>query len=202
MRRLLLLGVLVAGCGAQVGGQELPAGDDDGKGDGSGDGTGDGGGSGGGELRAGDFLVELGVVQCDHAFLCRTDFPADVGVTFEEAVGNSAPDCYADANLSLMPAEVEASVAAGRIEYDALAAAGCLAGITFAPTCPEYWQSGPQFPAVCGQSLIGTIEDGGSCTIDFDCRGQTSICTNQVCEDSNGAAFAPGRAARLRSLTY
>jgi hypothetical protein len=132
-------------------------------------------------LVASDFLGQLGVVQCDHAFTCRAEFPDNTGTTFEEAIGNVPADCYADANAFYMPAAVDASITAGRITYDAIAAASCLAGITFPAACSQYWQDGPSFPMSCDVSFVGTIPDGGTCTIDFDCTGVTSICSSGRC---------------------
>ena len=129
--------LLLAGCSAQLGGPD-PSGGGSGKGDGDGSGGGGGGGGGSGSgsgsgampLVASDFLGQLGVVQCDHAFTCRAEFPDNTGTTFEDAIGNVPADCYADANAFYMPAAVDASITAGRITYDATAAASCLAGIT------------------------------------------------------------------------
>ena len=204
MRFLLVILTVLTGCGAQLGGEPPGQGgggeSGSGKGDGDGDGSGSGSGSGSGgmALRAGDFLDQLGVVQCDQAFVCRADFPPDVGVTFEQAIGTTPAECYADASAFYMPAQVEASIAAGRITYDESAAASCVAGITFGATCTEFWQIGAQFPAACDQSLAGTIANGGTCSIDFDCTGVTSICNAGTCV---AQAVAASRATRFRSVT-
>jgi hypothetical protein len=192
----MLSALFITGCGAQIldesGG--APNGGDEGKGDG------DGSGGGPDALEAGSFLVELGVVQCDHAFVCRAEFPEDLfGVPFEEAVGNVPEDCYDDANDLFMPAQVQASVDAGRIVYSAAAAASCLEGVSFPETCPEYWQVGPSLPQICSATLIPTVAPGGACTIDFDCVGDTFCdATSRTCTQ---AAFAPDRDARFRAVS-
>lgn len=161
--------MLVTGCGAEV--ASPPSG---GPGTGKGD---DGTGSGGTEpLAAADFLHQLGVVQCDKAFACEADFPVDAGATFEDAIGANPGDCRQRADDFYLPEAVEDSVDGGRIVYNAAAAEQCLAGITFPSDCPEYWQVGPTFPAICDATLIGVVADGGDCTIDFDCENPVSIC--------------------------
>src|SRR5690242_8229335 len=81
-----------------------------------------------------------------------------------------------------MPAQVKTEISAGKILYDGDAAAQCLAGITFG-TCADFWQNGGSEPAACDTTLQGTIADGGSCVVDYDCQNVQSICdpSTQTC---------------------
>jgi hypothetical protein len=184
MRGAPIFLLLAIGCGAQILDDEaagVGAGDDDGKGDDPG---------GGGpeptptqQLGPDDFLEQVGEVECDHAFLCRDEFPAaDFGISFDEFVGgNTAEECYDAAEATFQPDLVAASVAAGRIAYTEVAATECLAGISFPATCAEYWMVGPTFPQICSAALIGTVADGGACTIDIDCTGADTFCESGTC---------------------
>jgi hypothetical protein len=112
---------------------------------------------------------------CDEAFTCQSSFPATAGETFAQDFGASASACYADDASYDMPAVVETEITAGKIHYDGVAAAACVAGMTF-PACAAFWTDGPTAPASCDTALVGTIADGGACIVDYDCSSVTSIC--------------------------
>ena len=112
---------------------------------------------------------------CDQAFTCMANFPTDQGVTFEQAFGASAMQCYADSEMYNMPAAVEAAITAGKITFSGSDAAACVNGITF-PACATYWTDGPNMPAACGSALVGNVADGGDCTVDYECTNLQSNC--------------------------
>jgi hypothetical protein len=130
---------------------------------------------------------------CDEAFMCKASFPADAGVTFDEAFGASAQACVADSATYDMPAQVEAKITAGTIKFNGADAAACVNGLTF-PACDAFWQEGPMFPAACATAMVGTVADGGACVVDYECASFTSYCdeTTQKCTADTGMArFVP-----------
>jgi hypothetical protein len=130
---------------------------------------------------------------CDEAFMCKASFPADAGVTFDEAFGASAQACVADAANYDMPAQVEAQITAGTIRFNGADAAACVAGIAFG-TCQAFWDQGPTFPAACDTALVGTVADGGACIVDYECSSFTSYCdetTKKCTADTGMARYVP-----------
>ena len=139
---------------------------------------GNGGGSGGGggsSMTATQFLTQMEMKYCDEAFTCQASFPTDAGVTFADAFGASASVCYSDGAAYDMPASVETEITAGKIHYDAAAAASCVAGITYA-SCSDFWTNGGNYPASCDTALVGTVANGGACVVDYDCSSADSVC--------------------------
>jgi hypothetical protein len=177
------------------GGGDNTGGDGGGGGGGGGDGSGSGSGTGGtgGTMTASKFLEEINKKFCDQSFTCKSSFPTDWGITFDEAFGTSASACYAQAAQDIPPAQVESQIAAGKITFNANDASTCLAGITFG-TCNEFWQQGPQMPAACETVLLGTVADGGACVTHIDCTNFYSYCdetTNTCTPDQSGARTVP-----------
>ena len=174
----ILLCVLTA-CAAQL----SPTGGNGGGGGGNqqgGGGGGEGGGGGGGSntgssMTATQFLTQMEMKYCDEAFACQSSFPANQGGTFADAVGASASVCYSDGAAYDMPASVESEITAGKIHYDAAAAASCVSGITFG-ACSDFWANGGTYPASCDTALVGTVADGGACVVDYDCSSAQSVC--------------------------
>jgi hypothetical protein len=117
----------------------------------------------------------MGMKDCDEAFACKASFPTTTGETFDQAFGANAQACYADAAGYYMPQTLQSEIDAGKIHYDGVAAADCVAGITY-PDCATYWQSGGNYPASCDMAMVGTIADGGACVVDFDCSNVMSVC--------------------------
>ena len=172
MRFAWVLGLL-AGCGAQIANGGDAGGGPGGKGDGT-------------SLTPSTFLTKLGNNECDEAFTCRASFPSSSNHHFEDEWGSTTDECYAGAAAYFMPADVEASVAAGKIKFDAGAAKACLSGIDYG-SCSQFWQHGPQYPSACGSALVGTIADGGDCSNDFECAG------DDVCDSTDAVCTAPAR---------
>src|SRR5262245_44165785 len=96
------------------------------------------GGSSHGTLAASDFVTQLAKLDCDEAFKCMASFPAMTGATFADLYGPDAATCYTDNGP---PDELQQEIAAGKIMYDAAAAATCAAGITYGD-CASFWQDG------------------------------------------------------------
>lgn len=169
-------------------------GDGTGGGNGSGDGTGSGSGSGGGNtgsITATQFLSQIATKFCDQAFMCQATFPTDAGVTFAEAFGASAQECVSDSAAYDMPTVVEQQITAGKIKFDGVAAAACVAGLMF-PACTTFWTDGPSAPAACATAMQGTVADGGACLVDYECTSETSYCEAQKCTpDASGARKLP-----------
>lgn len=154
-------------------------GGDDGGGDDGGDGGDDGGDMGGdrggNKLTVPEYMSALARKKCDDAFTCMATFPSDSPIAFSSVYGETAAVCYARAAAYHDPAAVAASIAAGRIAFDGVAAATCVAGFG-EPACGTHWTSGPAFPAACDAALAGKVADGESCEIDFDCANRRSSC--------------------------
>jgi hypothetical protein len=168
--------VAAAGCVGEAP-DPLGGGNDNGGGGGGGGGSGDDSGGGGdpSSMTATKFLDELGKKFCDQAFSCRSSFPTDEGITFQEAFGATQQQCYADSLEWNEPQKVEQQIAAGKIKWNAADAAGCLAGITFG-SCTQFWDQGPSMPASCDTALVGTVADGGACVTHLECVNALSYC--------------------------
>lgn len=143
------------------------------------------GGGGGGIDSPSDALITAINNSCAKAFDCRDSFPPDAGVTFEEVFGTSEAECAAlDAEDQADLDALEASVEAGRVDFDAGDAQVCLNGLN-AATCDQFWGIDETFvePPECDTTFIGTVADGGMCTISDDCAGADSFCdeTTMTC---------------------
>lgn len=185
MISIVVVSMVLAACVSEVG--EQGGGGGDGKGDGlgggGGGGDGDGGGTGG-TLGVTEFLTAMGHKDCDDAFTCKANFPADAGVTFEEAFGADQQACYALVAEYYDAAAVEAAITAGKIAFDGAAAKTCVDGMA-AATCTTYWDEGPNVPDACWTVLVGNVAVGGACTTDFECSGEN------WCDESNKCAPIP-----------
>jgi hypothetical protein len=198
---IVSLSLLIA-CG--VGDSPSGSGSGTGTGNGTGGGTGGGSGSGSGSgdgtgtgMTATKFLDEMGHKFCDEAFTCKANFPTDQGVTFDQAFGTSAMQCYTDSLAADQPMLVEQEITAGKIKFNAADASTCLAGITFS-TCSDFWQNGGTMPAACDTALVGTVADGAACVVDFDCSSLQSYCdpTAKKCTPDTTGTRTAGRIDR------
>lgn len=79
---------------------------------------------------------------------------------------------------------IEAAIAAGRVTYDASKAPACVAALA-ARACDALTQ---REPPECQAALDGTVEVGGDCTLDAECKGQTYCKSSGAC---------PGQCAAL-----
>lgn len=176
MRKAMLFLVLLTACAAEL----QPTGGTSGGSNQGGTPNPGGGGNpnpgGGGSMTATQYLTAMEMKYCDEAFSCQASFPTSQGVTFAQAFGASASECYSDGAAYDMPAQVEAEITAGKIHFDGAAAAACVAGIMFG-TCTDFWAgTGGTYPTECGTALVGTIADGGACVVDYDCSSAQSVC--------------------------
>lgn len=162
------------GGGGTSGGGNSGGGDTGGSNGGGGN-TGSGGGGTSGGMTATQYLTQMEQKFCDEAFTCQASFPATATETFADDFGASASECYADDAAYDMPDVVETEITAGKIHFDASAAASCITGLTF-PACATFWTNGPTYPTACDTALVGTVADGGACVVDYDCSNLDSVC--------------------------
>lgn len=148
-----------------------------------------GGGKGGGVGSARGAAQATLEQTCEMAFACEAEFP-DGGSSFEQLFGTSEAACVAQLEEVFSPAEVQASVGAGRIIYDAADAQVCL-DAREAMTCGQFWGTDPfQLPPECETAFVGTVPNGGTCTLDLDCAGAgTCNAQTQTCENGAEAVF-------------
>ncbi len=176
MRNAMLFLVLLTACAAEL---QPTGGTTGGSNQGGTPNPGSGGNpnpGGGSSMTATQYLTAMEMKYCDEAFACQASFPTTQGVTFAQAFGSSASQCYSDGAAQDMPAQVEAEITAGKIHFDAAAAASCVAGIMFG-TCTDFWAgTGGTIPSGCSTALVGTVADGGACVVDYDCSSAQSVC--------------------------
>jgi hypothetical protein len=142
-------------------------------------------------LTASGYITGLGGGVCGKAFECMSTFPgtpADFTATF----GSSEAACPAALGF-VSGAELQASVDAGRTTFDAAAGAMCIAGIK-AFTCPQWWDPNVPAPASCSTVLVGTVADGGACTLNAECA------SGGGCDGTSHTCVAP--AANAPRLPY
>jgi hypothetical protein len=126
------------------------------------------GGGGDSDPTAGEAIEESVEINCAKAHECRDSFPADSGFEFEQVYGDSVDACITNLGQFLDGDDVQASVDAGRIEYDGSAAHECLHFFEDL-TCEEFWGDDTEEPQACDDAFVGTVELGGECTTDLDC---------------------------------
>ncbi len=154
-----------------------------------------GGGKGGGAGSAGGAAQAALEQTCEMAFACQAEFP-DGGSSFEQLFGTSEADCIAMLREVFEPAEIQASVDAGRIIYDPGDAQVCL-DARASITCAQFWGTDEfVLPPECQTSFVGTVPVGGTCTITSDCvTGGTCNEQTLVCEGSTDVVFVNDLAA-------
>ena len=153
-------------------------------------------------MTATEYITQYETKFCGEAFTCMSSYPTTTGSTFADEFGASTQDCLSIALGYDMPSTVESEITAGKIQYDGSAAASCIAGITFG-ACSDFWTNGPDLPTACDTALVGTVADGGSCVVDFDCSSLDSYCdaTTQKCTpDTSGSAARPRRGFGFTAL--
>lgn len=120
------------------------------------------GGAGGGGLTLSDLPGEVAAAQCQAYENC-------VGSQlFDLFLGGT--DCVAQTTQSVLAGEFAQyadAVAAGRMTYDASKARACLDEIA-ARTCSTLYL---RETATCRAAIDGTVELGGSCSLDGECQG-------------------------------
>lgn len=136
----------------------------------------DGGGS---SLTAGSYLTQFTDIFCGSAFECESSFPETPQTGTHE--DNFGPD-EATCKTGFITAEqIQASVDAGRVTFDAGVARTCLSKFE-ALDCAGYWDAltVTGLPAECDVALVGTVATGGQCTLNVDCVS-VSCSTSGTC---------------------
>lgn len=181
MRRLLvgcevLLVFCLAGCG------ESTSGDDEDDGDGNGGTSGSGGTSGGGDVPLEQFPTRIAAAACRIEFECcseadRADNPF---------IGSTEAECRTNygALFTLLVPTVSASVAGGRVRYDADAMGRCLDALDAAGCSPSVAD------VSCEGAFVPLVRSGGACAQDMECIDSTCLGeTGDV--DPDGTCGAP-----------
>ncbi|MFT7518060.1 MAG: hypothetical protein ACI9MC_000184 [Kiritimatiellia bacterium] len=115
--------------------------------------------------------------QCERAFVCTDSYPSDAPHTFESVYGTSIEDCVE--RLSPDPADQDnyrASEKAGDLVYSKSAAKSCVS-IIEASGCDAFFAD--PAPGDCGGPFVGSVESGGTCSIDLAC--ESSFCRDGAC---------------------
>lgn len=135
--------------------------------------------NGTGSLTIQTFIEQLDTADCAHAFGCQAAYPSDATTSFTDAYGSSAQDCVeGDADFAARD-DYGDSVDAGRITFDATAAAACLTDLQFPSTCADYFDS-YDYPQSCYDAIVGQVLPGNACTTDYDCYGY-GACLSGTC---------------------
>ena len=144
----------------------------------------------GGQISLDNLGSELATESCSKMFECCTDaeiMAQFMGIKFEGQPITTEEQCTSFTTAFFVGFAVEsykASIAAGRIDYDADAAGDCLA-VLRGVSCSEYSsaQTGPDdFAGECRPFIVAKVGDGGGCTQDYEC-------TSDNCD---GATVQPG----------
>jgi len=118
-----------------------------------------------------EFLAALVNAECEQAFACKSTFPATSEVSFDDLFGTDEGSCRSTLADYYDNAAISAAIKAGHIAYDGKDGASCVNGLS-APDCESYWQYGLDYPDACFTALTGQVDEGGDCTIDFECAGE------------------------------
>jgi len=132
-----------------------------------------------GSLTIQTFIEQLDTADCAHAFGCQPEYPSDASTSFADAYGSSAQDCVEGDADYVARDDYGDSVDAGRITFDATAAAACLTDLQFPSTCADYFDS-YDYPQSCYDAIVGQVLPGNACTTDYDCYGY-GACLSGTC---------------------
>ncbi|MEO8706802.1 MAG: hypothetical protein ABI867_42640 [Kofleriaceae bacterium] len=137
------------------------------------------GGGGSDDLTPAEVVDEQLDLLCERAFDCMAEFPSDAGFAFEDIFQDDVASCQSNFDSLSLADEIQASVDAGRIDYDSGDGATCNNFIDDI-SCDDFWgnalDGSPPSPAACDTTFLGTVADGGTCTIDLDCENEDSEC--------------------------
>jgi hypothetical protein len=180
MRFALGLSLLLVACVGDVSGihqtsQDPPVtGGDNGSGSGSGESGADT------STTPTGYLKQIAAIYCMESFSCRTEFPTDLGYTFEAAWGTTPDECQQRLLDSWNPPAIETEIAKGRVTYDGAAGIACLNGVTFG-SCADYWTNGIQWADACYHVIVGSVPAGGSCDTLYACTSGSCDMTAHQC---------------------
>jgi len=134
------------------------------------------------DLTAGELSGTILSLYCDKAYgECGDQQPAG----YQDFYGATAAECETILAAFLgTEADVNASVAAGRIDFDAAQGAACIDDSTAqidAISCADFFAGNLTDDASCDAALQGTVAAGGTCYTSIDCVEDTT------CTFANGA---------------
>ena len=139
-----------------------------------------------GSLTIQTYIEQLDTADCAHAFGCQAQYPADADTSFTDAYGSSAQDCVeGDPDFDSRD-DYANSVDAGRITFDADAAAECLNDLQFPSSCADYFDS-YDYPQACYDAIVGEVLPGNFCATTYDCAGY-SACIAGTCSGTSFVA--------------
>jgi hypothetical protein len=152
------------------------------------------GGGGGGFSSGSDAMHAAIRASCEKAFDCMSSYDAAMhnNTAFADSYGNSVDDCVTQTEAFITAFlganyfdELDASIDAGRVTFNSDDAQTCIDAGS-AETCDQYFgQNGAtaDSPPECDTTFVGTVSDGGDCTIDQDCATDGDSCdsTTMTC---------------------
>lgn len=133
-------------------------------------------------LSAGEAIAAQVRLFCEAAHHCRDWYvePPEPIEPFEARYGSTESECVEI--LLGQYGDVQASVDAGRILYDARDAEECI-DRTYYGRCADFWRGAYVRPAACETAFVGIVPDGGFCTSELDCVDPSSRCfADQICD--------------------
>ncbi len=138
--------------------------------------TADAGARDSGVVALADYSRRVSESFCGKVFECCA--AAEVAQIFNGAF-TDRPSCVArfvseyDQSVQML----QDSIDVGRVRYDPAAAGACVAGFAEL-TCPSFnrWSGPPACAAGVFSVFLGTVADGGACSVAADCGGSHAIC--------------------------
>ncbi len=137
--------------------------------------SGSAGGAGASGIPLGDVPAALAKAYCDLYDKCYGAL-VDISTPGEDCVTRTQKSIE-DGGFN----ELSSSVSAGTVEYHADLVQACLDAIA-GESCDQLLQRGI---AACEAAVSGTVDAGGDCTIDADCKGANVFC--------QGGGTCPGK---------
>ena len=106
--------------------------------------------------------------DCVKAFSCQSTEPTGDASIY----GSTEAQC--ETNLTALIGDVDASVTAGRVTFNASGASGCESDASTAinaESCTDFWASTAVATSSgsCTTVFVGTVATGGTCTSALDC---------------------------------
>lgn len=139
-------------------------------------------GGGAASVPMADVPAKLAQVVCDDEKTCAGD---------AAAIFFNGEDCVQRETVAIEQGEfsgLQAAIDAKRVSYHGDKVDGCIAALT-GKGCEIF---GKRLPAACSDVFQGTVADGGTCTLNEECVGD-SVCVNDtVCPGKCGPKVAAG----------
>lgn len=173
MKQIVAILVVIAACTASPGS----------RGGGGGGGGGDGGVGSGSDITVQQFIEQLVTQNCQQAYKCMAQYPANATDTFADLWGTSEADCVSSDDDYTARNALAMEVTAGTMMFDPAEAKACLGNPAFPASCTDFFNT-YAYPDACYNALSGNVADGGACISDFECTGDTSSCEMGKCAPS------------------